>query len=709
MAKDHESAGKRYTNEEFRNGEAHTSINASTSSGATQRSSDSRAEERRSRRTERHVSALLAGARAVLRHRDFASSARAIFDNCKEIIGAASGYVALLSEDGKENDVLFLDSGGRPCTVDPNLPMPIRGLRAQVYGSGKVAYRNKFSSTSWAKYLPAGHSKLDNVLFAPLSIDDEVVGLLGLANKSGGFNGSDARIAATFGELAAIALKNSRTLELLEAGEAELSAILANVPILTLLLDEDRRVMKANSAAVSFSRRNSDLVALVIGEALRCIRSTDDPRGCGFGELCQDCGLRLAAEDTYESGNSHYQLEWSTPIGRDGNQEELTFLATTVLIDKPHKHLLICLEDITERKKGEDALARSEEKYRGVFEHMSEALVLGEIMLDRNGDPYDFLILDCNRPWAALVGREVDALIGKTRREVLAVKDPFWIKIQSEVALTGRPAHFERYSPAMGKWLEVRAYSPVKGQFVQLISDVTERKRVEEIKDEFIGMVSHELKTPLTVVTGAINTVLDDRVDPADARVLLDDAAWGAETMADIVDNLLELSRSQQHRLVLSTSMMDIGGIIGTVVARSSGKSARHALMIDVDPTLPKVPVDGLRLERILDNLIDNAIKYSPDGGEVRISARLECSEVLLCVKDQGIGINTADIGRLFQPFARLETPVSGSAMQGIGLGLVVCKRLIEAHGGRLWVESQGGEGSSFCFTLPLSAGPATG
>ena len=111
----------------------------------------------------------------------------------------------------------------------------------------------------------------------------------------------------------------------------------------------------------------------------------------------------------------------------------------------------------------------------------------------------------------------------------------------------------------------------------------------------------------------------------------------------------------------------------------------------------------------MLDNLIDNAIKYSPKGGDVTVTADSRDDHILFSVSDQGIGIAEMDRLKLFQPFQRLETPVVGSAIQGIGLGLVVCRRLVEAHGGRIWVESVPGKGSTFLFTLPItgSAGNA--
>jgi PAS domain S-box-containing protein len=366
----------------------------------------------------------------------------------------------------------------------------------------------------------------------------------------------------------------------------------------------------------------------------------------------------------------------------------------------------IAVMDVTESERTQEGLRESEEKYRLLFEHMSEGLVLAEIILDRQGKPYDFRILDCNEAWAELAGVARTNVVGKTRREILPVKDPFWMETYGRVAVTGMPAHFERFSPVMEKWLEVRAFSPRKGQFVQLVSDITERKKGEAIKDEFIGMVSHELKTPLTIVTGAINTVRSEGISDDDKVYLLEDAAWGAEAMADVVDNLLELSRLQSNRLLLLSEPIDVRPAISRMVEHSSWKSRKHRIVADLEPDLPMVRADRLRIERILDNLIDNAIKYSPAGGEVRIGAKRNAGDVVFSVSDPGVGISRDDIRKLFQPFQRLE-PVSGTAIQGVGLGLVVCKRLVEAHGGKIWIESEPGKGSTFYFTLPIAGNPA--
>jgi len=182
------------------------------------------AEDELSNFTPKEFHALWSAAHAVLVNRKFAVSARVIFDETCNMTGAQSGYVALLSDDGSENDVLFLESGGLSCTVDPNLPMPIRGLRAEAYHSGRAVYDNDFMNSKWVEYMPSGHVVLNNVMFSPLNIEGKTVGIMGLANKQSDFSDFDATVAEAFGEVAALALSNSRMLDKLDETNTQLES-----------------------------------------------------------------------------------------------------------------------------------------------------------------------------------------------------------------------------------------------------------------------------------------------------------------------------------------------------------------------------------------------------------------------------------------------------------------------------------------------------
>ncbi|NPV08163.1 MAG: GAF domain-containing sensor histidine kinase [Anaerolineae bacterium] len=169
--------------------------------------------------------ALLAAARSILGQPDFQHAARAIFDACKSVTGATAGYVALLTPDSKFNSLLFVDAGGLTCLADESVPMPIRGMRQEAVRAGVPIWHNDFAHSPWYGLVPEGHCPLDNVMFVPLMSGGRAVGLLGLANKPGGFQESDAQAAEAFGELAAVALTHGQSVEELKRYAEKQSAL----------------------------------------------------------------------------------------------------------------------------------------------------------------------------------------------------------------------------------------------------------------------------------------------------------------------------------------------------------------------------------------------------------------------------------------------------------------------------------------------------
>lgn len=243
-----------------------------------------------------------------------------------------------------------------------------------------------------------------------------------------------------------------------------------------------------------------------------------------------------------------------------------------------------------------------------------------------------------------------------------------------------------------------------------IVTDLTEHKHdqetivalktAEQLKDEFIGLVSHEIRTPLTILIGSIGTAMTEGISPEDARAMLHEAMDGAESLNHIVDNLLELSRYQSDQLALKIEPIDVAAAIRGLVEKEKIHTSRHNLVLDVSDSLPTVHADKTRVELILINLLSNAVKYAPEGTEIRLSVSYNTSNVVISVEDHGIGIPAEQLGGLFQPFERLEN--ASRPAKGLGLGLLVCKRLVEAHSGLIWVESEPGKGSTFSFTLPV-------
>jgi PAS domain S-box-containing protein len=279
-----------------------------------------------------------------------------------------------------------------------------------------------------------------------------------------------------------------------------------------------------------------------------------------------------------------------------------------------------------------------------------------------------------------------------------------------QAALHGEPYDIE-HRIIVGdeiKWVRERAelefdsQGSLKGGF-GTVQDITEHKKLDQLKDDFISLVSHELRSPMTVISGAINTALTEgeRLSPEETRQLLQDAASEADLLANLLGNLLELSRAQAERLVLHAEAIDIKRVIGNALEEIKPQSSAHEFSLAIPPKIPPIYADPLRLERILYNLLENAVKYSPQGGEIKVSVKTDKEFLVIGVSDQGIGIAPADQAKLFAPFQRLEE-FRPKGARGVGLGLLVCQRLVEAHGGRIWVESKPEKGSTFFFTLPL-------
>jgi len=351
-------------------------------------------------------------------------------------------------------------------------------------------------------------------------------------------------------------------------------------------------------------------------------------------------------------------------------------------------------------------LKHSEEQYRDLYEEAPNAYFSCRV---------DGRIERANRSARELLGYSRDELVGRPVLDLYADTPNGKTKAQEVFKrfLVGEEISNEelemRQADGGKVWvsLSVRPIRDKEGRVVasrSMVVDISERKKLDQLKDDFIGLVSHELRSPMTVITGAINTALTEaeRLSPEETRQLLKDAALEAELLSNILGNLLELSRVQANRLFLHTEPIDIRRVVQDAVEGIKRQSSAHQFMVSLPRKLPPVYADPLRLERILYNLLENAVKYSPQGGKIRVSVRLQEENLAIGVSDQGIGISPSDQTKLFAPFQRLEE-FRPEGARGVGLGLLVCRRLVEAHGGRIWVESELGRGSTFFFTLPLS------
>jgi len=357
-------------------------------------------------------------------------------------------------------------------------------------------------------------------------------------------------------------------------------------------------------------------------------------------------------------------------------------------------------------------LKQSEERYRDLYEEAPDAY----FSVGTNG-----YIMRANRRAAELLGYSRVEMVGRPAADLYADTPNGRTKAQKvfQRFLAGQEIRDEememRRADGTSLWvnLSVRPIVDEEGRVIasrSVLTDITEQKKLDRLKDDFINLVSHELRSPLTVIMGAINTVLSEgaNLSEEETRQLLRDAALESETLSHLLGNLLELSRVQAERLVLHAEAIDVRRVIQEAIEGIKRQSSVRQFVVSAPQKLPPVYADPLRLERIIYNLLENAVKYSPQGREIKVTVEPDGEQLVIGVSDRGVGISPADQAKLFAPFQRLEESRLGG-VRGVGLGLLVCQRLVEAHGGRIWVESKPGRGSTFFFTLPLKPATAAG
>ncbi len=225
------------------------------------------------------------------------------------------------------------------------------------------------------------------------------------------------------------------------------------------------------------------------------------------------------------------------------------------------------------------------------------------------------------------------------------------------------------------------------------------RAETEQMRNALLSSVSHDLRTPLAVVTGATSTLLfTPPKDESVRRELLETAHEEAQRLNRLVRNLLDMTRLEAGALKVQKSMEPVEEVVGSALERLSSRLTEREVNTNIPAELPLAPFDSVLVEQTLINLLENALKYSPDDTPIAISARANEAEITVSVEDRGPGIATEQRERIFDKFYRVREGEGG----GAGLGLTICRGIITAHGGRIWVEDREGGGAAFRFTLPL-------
>jgi two-component system, OmpR family, phosphate regulon sensor histidine kinase PhoR len=617
------------------------------------------------------------------------------------------------------------------------LPLGGEGLLAPIFQHG-VPVRVADAAETGAVDMPRGHPLVRSFLGAPLLARDKQVlgGLLLGHSLPGRFTESDENVLQALAAQAAVALENTRLYQAAQDQARELTTVFESIADAVVVYDPEGNLKHENLAAAKVRR----LLALhPVGSATDS--QTITPEGVRSRpsnlavSLVDDQGERRDFLVSASSLRAEGAAAGRVKEDNDGDQSHASPIEET----PEASGTVVVWHEVTEtRKLLIEQQARTEaEAQLTILQLLIDELPSGVCLIAGR----DVRLVLANRSAQEVLGREW--LVGQPLEAYLA---------ESGVAFTGtngQPLPTEELASvralqlgtAVRHSLEVLrrpngttlpvlinavALDPLLVRNLPLgdarfgassgpvalvvFQDVTALKEAEHLKDEFIAVAAHELKTPMASVKGYAGMLLHRSVGEEDFKL----AEWQIEALetidqatnrlVELTDDLLDVARLQSDHLQLLSEPHDLIALTRRVMKRFQIVSGQHSLLLSAKEEYVVACIDVRRTEQIIGNLLSNAIKYSPQGGSVRISIQLddEAGMATLTIADQGIGIPEDQQALLFNRFARAEN-ARELGITGTGLGLYLCRELVERQGGRIWFTSKAGEGSTFSLSLPLA------
>lgn len=327
----------------------------------------------------------------------------------------------------------------------------------------------------------------------------------------------------------------------------------------------------------------------------------------------------------------------------------------------------------------------------------------------------DHRIERCNQAFANMWGKPAYEIQGKSHEEVI-----LWEKREQGLTLEQAEAGGWPLTPNATIYVEGElkrpkrapipvgvTYSPMMSSegillnIITTIRDITRFREAEELKSTFISVISHELKTPVALIKGYVSTIRreDATWDREIVKESLQVIEEEADRLTEMIENLLDATRLQVGSLSLKLEEVSLLNLVERLAKRFRTQVDKHTIVVEFEENFPFVMIDEDRMTQVLSNLISNAIKYSPEGGQIKIVGKTRPDQIIICVIDEGPGIPPGDIPHIFDRFYRSEQ--ASKTTKGAGLGLFLARAVVEAHGGRIWIDPKPDSGARICFTIP--------
>lgn len=394
----------------------------------------------------------------------------------------------------------------------------------------------------------------------------------------------------------------------------------------------------------------------------------------------------------------------------DGAAHEVEYTATA---HTDCEHFIIVMRDLAERNLAADKIAQEKAKLEAILSSIGE----GMFATDTNRN-----IVIMNQAAEDLLGWKKEEVLGKSISLFMHVLD----EKGNEVPENGRPVHsaitgnkvsntYYYFRKDGSRFLAYVTATPVlfEGNIIgtiEILRDVTKEKEVDRMKTEFISLASHQLRTPLSAVKWFCEMLLNGDAGELskEQREFTENISQSNERMIGLVNSLLNISRIESGRIIIDPKPTELKKLVDELLEELQPRIAEkhHKLVFSAHPSLPIIMIDPKLIRQVYLNLLTNAIKYTPEGGEISVFISKKGEEVISQVSDTGYGIPKNQQYKLFQKFFRAEN-ILKKETDGTGLGLYLAKAIINSSNGKIWFQSEEGKGTSFWFSLPLSGTPA--
>ncbi len=487
--------------------------------------------------------------------------------------------------------------------------------------------------------------------------------------------------------------ERKRAEEEIESHKSFLEEVFSGIQEGIGIVDEDENIVYCNPAYADICEEEAeDLIGKNLFDYFK-----DEARSVVLKQI----------EDRKEGNVSTYELPLLTAKGK---RKYVRVTSSPRLGEGgTYKGAIAAVLDITERKRAEEKLRNSKEFVENIFNGVSDAISVIDVS--------DYRIIGANRAFLAKWNLKEKDVIGKfcyrithARNEPCEPRDDD-CPLQ-ETLQTGKPAkaeHLHGSREEEQRCFEVATY-PLrneKGEIDRVIhnaTDITERKRIERMKDEFISTVSHELRTPLTSIHGALGLITSGKAGDVRPEImkLLDIALRNSERLRGLIDDILDIQKIESGRVKFDLRPLELKSILETSLEDNKSFGEQFNVKFVMDDILPEVKVsaDSNRLKQVMDNLLSNAAKFSPTDSSVEVSVFRHDEVVRVAVKDNGPGIPDDFKGKIFKKFTQADSSITRER-RGTGLGLSIAKAIIEEHGGKIGFETEIDVGTTFYFDLP--------